>query len=62
MQLPQLSCNQNVTFFSSKQYLHLMIEDALFSLQMYMRPLKQSEQLEEKKDGGDFWMAGGRSL
>ena len=29
--------------------LHLMIEDALFSLQMYMRPLKQSERREEKK-------------
>ena len=47
-------------FFSSKRYLHLMIEDALFSLQMYMRPLEQSELRERKRwwpfmDGWRAW-------
>ena len=39
------------TFVSSKRYLHLMIEDVLFSLQIYIQGIycKQSEQCEAKK-------------
>ena len=40
------------------RYLHFMIEDALFSLQMYTRPLQQSELRGEKKMAISGWLEG----